>query len=126
MVAPKRGRGAKGQAAKTRATNQTSDDAPVEQAEMSENVAEAGDDNGDVAEQTADDGGSGDAGDESIAEGGEGDAAETAEASAEDKKEDKVESGKILIENLPSSYLFDYQEKLRELFSKHGEVTGVK
>lgn len=116
MVAQKKGRGAKNQAAKAKAAAAVEE--PVQQAEAVD-AAEGAEDNG-LAEQ----------GDEAAAGGeqaAEGEAQENAdEAKVEDKKEEKVETGKLLVENLPSSYLFDYQEKLKELFSKHGEVLGVK
>ncbi|KAI8429391.1 hypothetical protein MSG28_000034 [Choristoneura fumiferana] len=74
-----------------------------------------------------DEAGAGDAPTEEAAQA-EGDGAPGAEAEArpEEPKEEKVESGKLLVENLPASYLFDYQDKLKELFSKHGEVTNIK
>ncbi|KAI5637345.1 RNA recognition motif domain-containing protein [Phthorimaea operculella] len=125
MVAQKRGRGAKAQAAKAKAAAPVEEQAP--EAEVAENQeAEASEENNGQAEGA-------DGGDESMnAEGAEGqdgeaqDAAADGENKEEEKKEEKVESGKVLVENLPSSYLFDYQDKLKELFSKHGEVIGVK
>lgn len=48
------------------------------------------------------------------------------ETKPEEEKEEKIEPGKILVEKLPSSFLFDYQDKLKELFSKHGEINKVK
>lgn len=128
MVAQKRGRGAKGQPAKTHAAAQSTEEQLLEQSETTEQVPETTEGNGDAAEQQelSEDAllaGDGD-GDDHQAEGG-AEVADATEASAE-TKEEKVESGKVLIENLPLSYLFDYQEKLKELFSKHGEVTAVK
>lgn len=131
MVAPKRGRGARNQAAKGRAT-------PVEEPQQvaveAEPVAEEA-----VAEENNGDTELEEQGEEVAAESGdnaEGAADATADGDAEpatdgateqDKKEEeKVESGKLLVENLPSSYLFDYQEKLKELFSVYGEITSVK
>lgn len=125
MVAQKKGRGAKNQAAKAKAAAQAAEEQAPEM-ETSEPV-EAEDNNGEAEQAEAGDDTA--AGDTSVAEtGGEGDTnQENAEGdAAEEKKEDKVESGKILVENLPSTYLFDYQDKLKELFSKHGEVTNVK
>lgn len=126
MVAQKKGRGAKNQAAKAKAAAQAAEEQAPEM-ETSEPV-EAEDNNGE-AEQ-AEQGDESAAANTSAAEGS-GDADQSQEnadgdAAADEKKEDKVESGKILVENLPSTYLFDYQEKLKELFSKHGEVTNVK
>lgn len=126
MVAQKKGRGAKNQAAKAKAAAQAAEEQAPEM-ETSEPV-EAEDNNGE-AEQ-AEQGDESTVADTSAVEGS-GDADQSQEnadgdATADDKKEDKVESGKILVENLPSTYLFDYQEKLKELFSKHGEVTNVK
>ncbi|CAH0600884.1 unnamed protein product [Chrysodeixis includens] len=125
MVAQKKGRGAKNQAAKAKAAAQAVEEQAPEM-ETTEPV-EAEDNNGEAEQAEAGDDTA--AGDSSITEtGGEGDTSqENADGDAgEEKKEDKVESGKILVENLPSTYLFDYQDKLKELFSKHGEVTNVK
>lgn len=122
MVAPKRGRGAKGQAAKTRASSQVAEEPQIEPTDLNESMAEAADDNGDAGDQQiAEDEGGAEGADETLTE-----SAEPADGAPEVKKEEKVESGKVLVENLPSSYLFDYQEKLKELFSKHGEVVAVK
>lgn len=123
MVAQKRGRGAKAQAAKAKvatpaAEEHVPDSEVVEPTEGNNGQSEQNE----LAEEGAGDGaGVG-------AEGQEGEQAENADgdAKADEKKEDKVESGKLLVENLPSTYLFDYQEKLKELFSKHGEVSSVK
>lgn len=128
MVAQKRGRGARGQALKTRTAAQA-EEQPVEQAEVTENIAETAEGNGENAEQTemSEDTlleSDGDA-EEKTTEGAETAAPEASEAT-EETKEEKVESGKILVENLPSSFLFDYQDKLKEIFSKHGEVINVK
>lgn len=125
MVAQKKGRGAKNQAAKAKAAAQPVEE-PAPEMETSEPV-EAEDNNGEAEQIEHNEDG---AGDTSVAEGS-GDADQSqdnaeGDATGEDKKEEKVESGKILVENLPSTYLFDYQEKLKELFSKHGEVTNVK
>ncbi|XP_035430072.1 heterogeneous nuclear ribonucleoprotein A1 isoform X1 [Spodoptera frugiperda] len=125
MVAQKKGRGAKNQAAKAKAAAQPVEE-PAPEMETSEPV-EAEDNNGEAEQIEHNEDG---AGDTSVAEGS-GDADQSqdnaeGDAAGEDKKEEKVESGKILVENLPSTYLFDYQEKLKELFSKHGEVTNVK
>lgn len=120
MVAPKKGRGAKSQAAKAK-TAAVEEQIPETEVEP----MEATEENNGESEQA-------EQGDEAAGQDGqaqtEGQGQETAEgeAKAEDKKEEKVESGKLLIENLPSSYLFDYQDKLKELFSKHGEVISVK
>jgi hypothetical protein len=122
MVAQKKGRGAKNQAMKAKAAAQAVEE-PVAEIEAQEPM-EAGEGNNGDAEQAnhGDEGAGGDgAADQDLSqEIGDG------EAKPEDKKEEKVETGKLLVENLPSSYLFDYQEKLKELFSKHGEVIGVK
>ncbi|CAK1547988.1 unnamed protein product [Leptosia nina] len=48
------------------------------------------------------------------------------EAKPEEQKEEKIESGKLLIENLPASFLFEYQDRLKEVFSKYGEINMVK
>ncbi|KAL0850630.1 hypothetical protein ABMA28_012386 [Loxostege sticticalis] len=118
MVAQKKGRGAKNQAAKAKAAAAVEE--PVVEAEAPE--VEAEDNNGDAEAEHAEEAA---AGGEQAADGDQ--AQENAdEAKPEEKKEEKVETGKLLVENLPSSYLFDYQEKLKELFSKHGEVLGVK
>ncbi|KAJ8734378.1 hypothetical protein PYW07_014929 [Mythimna separata] len=125
MVAQKKGRGAKNQAAKAKAAAQAAEEQAPEM-ETSEPV-EAEDNNGEAEQaEHGDDSAAAEAGGAE----GSGDADQSQEnaddAGGDDKKEDKVESGKILVENLPSTYLFDYQEKLKELFSKHGEVTNVK
>ncbi|KAJ0180861.1 hypothetical protein K1T71_002946 [Dendrolimus kikuchii] len=118
MVAQKKGRGAKNQPPKKV-------EEAAQEAEVAEPTAEENNGEAEQTEQTAEAGGE-------AVEGGEGNtegeqSQENAEESkAEEKKEEKVESGKVLIENLPSSYLFDYQEKLKELFSKHGEIISVK
>ncbi|KAJ2946751.1 hypothetical protein O0L34_g12811 [Tuta absoluta] len=125
MVAQKRGRGAKAQAAKAKAAAPVEEQVP--EAEVAETAeAEAVEENNGQAEGA-------EGGDESMnADGAEGQDGEAQEGAAdgenkeEEKKEEKVESGKVLVENLPSSFLFDYQDKLKELFSKHGEVIGVK
>lgn len=123
MVAQKKGRGAKNQAAKAKAAAQAAEEQAPE-IETSEPV-EAEDNNGEAEQaEQGDEPATGEAGG---AEGGDADQSQNTEGEGgDDKKEDKVESGKILVENLPSTYLFDYQEKLKELFSKHGEVTNVK
>lgn len=120
MVAQKRGRGAKAQAAKAKVATPAAE----EQVPDSEVVESTEENNGQTEQNEHAEGGAGDG----AGVGQEGEQAENADgdAKAEDKKEDKVESGKLLVENLPSSYLFDYQEKLKELFSKHGEVISVK
>lgn len=124
MVAQKRGRGAKGQAMKTRAAPPV-EEAPVEQPELNEEAMESSEGNGEAADQqelSEDALLEGDVeGEETQPEGAEG---ENAEGTA--PVEEKVESGKILIENLPSSYLFDYQDKLKEIFSKYGEIVSVR
>ncbi|XP_026323907.1 heterogeneous nuclear ribonucleoprotein A1-like isoform X2 [Hyposmocoma kahamanoa] len=123
MVAQKRGRGAKAQAAKAKAVTPAAEE-QVPDSEVVESIEE---NNGQTEQNEHAEEGAGD-GAGVGGEGQEGEQAENADgdAKADDKKEDKVESGKLLVENLPSSYLFDYQEKLKELFSKHGEVTSVK
>ncbi|XP_037963950.2 heterogeneous nuclear ribonucleoproteins A2/B1 isoform X1 [Plutella xylostella] len=126
MVAPKRGRGGRGgAAAKAKAAAAAAVEEPAPE-EVPETMEASEDNNGDAAaaEQEAEDNAADQSTEEQPADG-EQDAADT-EPKPEDKKEEKVESGKLLVENLPASYLFDYQEKLKELFSKHGEVTAVK
>ncbi|CAH0747773.1 unnamed protein product [Diatraea saccharalis] len=124
MVAQKKGRGAKNQATKAKAAAQAVEE-PVAEVEAQEPMEAADENNGDTeqAEHT-DDAAGGDAAagqqSEQTSENADG------EAKPEEKKEEKVETGKLLVENLPSSYLFDYQDKLKELFSKHGEVLSVK
>lgn len=121
MVAQKKGRGAKTQAAKAKAAAAVVEE-PQQEVEQ-EPMEAAEDNNGDSEQQDQSEGAVGGeeaAGEDQGQEGADGD------AKPEDKKEEKVETGKLLVENLPSSYLFDYQEKLKELFSKHGEVLGVK
>lgn len=116
MVQQKRGRGAKNMAPKKAEEAALEGDAAMVAAEEN---------NGDTeqAEQV---------GEEVVGEGSEEvttegeQSQENAETKTEEKKEEKVESGKVLVENLPSSYLFDYQEKLKEIFSKHGEINSVK
>ncbi|XP_063633462.1 heterogeneous nuclear ribonucleoprotein A1-like isoform X1 [Cydia splendana] len=122
MVAQKRGRGAKAQAAKKQAA-QAVEEVPEEVAE----AVEPEENNGDSEQvEQGDEGGAGDAPSEEASQA-EGEAAEAGgEAPAEEPKEEKVESGKLLVENLPASYLFDYQDKLKELFSKHGEINAIK
>ncbi|XP_048005979.1 uncharacterized protein LOC125241501 isoform X3 [Leguminivora glycinivorella] len=121
MVAQKRGRGAKAAAAKKQAA-QAVEEVPEEVAE----AVEPEENNGDSEQvEQGDEGGAGDAPEE--ASQVEGETAEAGgEAPAEEVKEEKVESGKLLVENLPASYLFDYQDKLKELFSKHGEINAIK
>lgn len=120
MVAQKRGRGAKAQAAKAKAATPA-----VEETVPDTEVADPIEENNGQSEQAEEGAGDG-AG--VGGDGLEGEQAENADGDAkgDDKKEDKVESGKLLVENLPSSFLFDYQEQLKELFSKHGEILGVK
>ncbi|CAH0405682.1 unnamed protein product [Chilo suppressalis] len=124
MVAQKKGRGAKNQATKAKAAAQAVEE-PVAEVEAAEPMEATDENNGDAEqpEQTEE------------ATGGEAEANQQAdqtqenadgEPKPEEKKEEKVETGKLLVENLPSSYLFDYQDKLKELFSKHGEVLNVK
>lgn len=126
MVAQKKGRGAKTPAAKPKAAAQAAEEPTTE---METSVSEeTGENNGD-AEQTehAEEATAGEAGDSEQQEGEQSqENAEAGDATADGNKETKVESGKILVENLPSSYLFNYQEKLKELFSKHGEIINVK
>ncbi|XP_047540785.1 uncharacterized protein LOC125073790 isoform X1 [Vanessa atalanta] len=120
MVAQKKGRGAKNQGAKAKANQPTQE---VPEAEVAEPV-ETDENNGDAqpeSEQAETTGA-----EEATEEQTEGEQNQGDEAKPEEQKEDKVESGKLLVENLPSSYLFDYQEKLKELFSKHGDVVSVK
>ncbi|CAH2100447.1 unnamed protein product [Euphydryas editha] len=121
MVAQKKGRGAKNQAAKAKA-NQPAEEVP--ETEVAEPVEAAEENNGDAqpeVEQAEAAGGEGATEEQTGEQNQEGD-----DSKPEEQKEDKVESGKLLVENLPSSYLFDYQDKLKELFSKHGEVISVK
>lgn len=129
MVAPKRGRGARNQAAKGKATPAEEPQQVAPEAEPAAEEAAPEENNGDseLMEQSEDAAAGGDAGGATDAPA-DGDAEPNAEPEPEPEKkeEEKVESGKLLVENLPSSYLFDYQEKLKELFSKYGEVTGVK
>ncbi|XP_053601999.1 uncharacterized protein LOC128670391 isoform X2 [Plodia interpunctella] len=122
MVAHKKGRGAKAQAAKAKAAAAAAEEQQIADTEL-EQVEE--ENNGDAEEEQLDDS---TAGQEGEGDQAEGDSQENTdgEAKADEKKEEKVESGKLLVENLPSSYLFDYQEKLKELFSKHGEILSVK
>ncbi|CAG5034867.1 unnamed protein product [Parnassius apollo] len=122
MVAQKKGRGAKTQAAKAKTANQN-EEVPQSEVEAMEGTEE---NNGQTesVEQVEDTTAA-----EEAPEGQEAEQKEEnadGETKAEEQKEEKVESGKLLVENLPSSYLFDYQEKLKELFSKHGEVVSVK
>ncbi|XP_075990138.1 uncharacterized protein LOC142985771 isoform X2 [Anticarsia gemmatalis] len=126
MVAQKKGRGAKNQAAKAKAAAQPVEE-PAPEMETSEPVEAAEDNNGDAEQaEHGDEGAGAEGGDADHQEGDQShENAEGADAGGDDK-ESKVESGKILVENLPSSFLFDYQEKLKELFSKHGEVINVK
>lgn len=126
MVAQKKGRGAKNQAAKAKAAAPAVEE-PAPEMETSEPVEAAEDNNGD-AEQIdhSEDATVGEAGDSEQQEGEQNQENAEAGDAANAEKEVKVESGKILVENLPSSYLFDYQEKLKELFSKHGEIINVK
>ncbi|XP_046971414.1 uncharacterized protein LOC124538406 isoform X1 [Vanessa cardui] len=118
MVAQKKGRGAKNQGAKAKA-NQPAQEVP--EAEVAEPV-ETDENNGDAQPEQAEATGA----EEATEEQTEGEQNQGDDAKPEEQKEDKVESGKLLVENLPSSYLFDYQEKLKELFSKHGDVVSVK
>lgn len=120
MVAPKKGRGAKNQAVKAKA-NQPEEVADNDIAEnVEENNGEAQPES-EQAEQAA----GADEEHEEQAEGAENQEGDE-EVKGEETKEEKVETGKILVENLPPSYLFDYQDKLKELFSKHGEIISVK
>ncbi|XP_068628830.1 RNA-binding protein 34-like isoform X1 [Battus philenor] len=120
MVAQKKGRGAKTQAAKAKAANQ--EEVSQSEVEAMEGLEENNGQN--ESGEQVDDTQIGDEGQEM--QEGEQNQENSEEAKAEDQKEEKVESGKLLVENLPSSYLFDYQDKLKELFSKHGEVISVK
>lgn len=121
MVAPKRGRGAKSQAAAKAKPEEVApvETTPTEPMEGTEDNGEAQIDQAEEDKLLADETEQGN-GEKAPEEGNE------AEAKPEEPKEEKVESGKLLVENLPSSFLFDYQEKLKELFSKHGEVINVK
>ncbi|CAK1599285.1 unnamed protein product [Parnassius mnemosyne] len=121
MVAQKKGRGAKTQAAKPKTANQN-EEVPQSEVEAMEGTEE---NNGQTesAEQVEDTTTAEEAPEQETEQNQEN---ADGEAKAEEQKEEKVESGKLLVENLPSSYLFDYQEKLKELFSKHGEVVSVK
>ncbi|CAG4927930.1 unnamed protein product [Colias eurytheme] len=117
MVAPKRGRGAAQKKAKANEEVSQPEPEPTEAMEATE------ENNGDAQAEAQEE-----APAEETAEPAEGEqeAQSTEEAKPEEPKEEKVESGKLLVENLPSSYLFDYQDKLKELFSKHGEINSVK
>lgn len=137
MVASKRGRGARNQATKAKpAAEEPTLAAVAPEAEVAADATEATaeDNNGTEQMDQGDEGVAPELAEES-AEGegvapaeGESAEAQSAEAAEAEKKveEEKVESGKILIENLPVSYLFDYQEKLKEMFSEHGEIVGIK
>lgn len=119
MVAQKKGRGAKTQVPKK--AEETAQEAVVAESATEENNGEA-----EQTEQAAEEAGGETADGAEEHTEGEQSQENTEEAKAEEKKEEKVESGKVLVENLPSSYLFDYQDKLKELFSKHGEILSVK
>lgn len=127
----KRGRGARNQAANSKPVEEAppaaAPEPKVAEAEAAEPTAE--DNNGIEQLMEQSDEGAAPESTEETAEGEalpEGESTEAEAAEAEKAEEEKVESGKILIENLPVSYLFDYQDKLKELFSKHGEIVGVK
>lgn len=133
MVAQKRGRGAKGQSPKTRAAAAAPvvEDLPMEQ-EAAVQPVEAGG-NGEAASEQQEE-----AIENALLEGAdeatEQDAdmpeteqeQETPAVTKKEEEEEKVESGKLLVENLPTSFLFDYQDKLKELFSKHGDILSIK
>lgn len=121
MVAQKRGRGAKNQANKAKANQPTEEVVATEVTEQEPEAAE--ENNGDSQPENNEEQATGE---EAAEEQSETEQTQEDEPKAEELKEDKVESGKLLVENLPSSYLFDYQDKLKELFSKHGEVVSVK
>ncbi|XP_045761556.1 nuclear localization sequence-binding protein-like isoform X2 [Maniola jurtina] len=122
MVA-RRGRGGKNTPAKPK-TNQPE---AAAEAEVAEQVETAEENNGEApAEQTEDTTGGEEGAEEQSGQTEAGDQIKEEQPKPEEPKEEKVESGKLLVENLPPSYLFDYQDKLKELFSKHGEVTSVK
>ncbi|XP_038209297.1 nuclear localization sequence-binding protein-like isoform X2 [Zerene cesonia] len=118
MVAPKRGRGAAQKKAKANEEVSQPEPEPTEAMEATE------ENNGDTQPEAQEEAPAG----EEAAEQPEGEqeAQNTEEAKQEEPKEEKVEPGKLLVENLPPSYLFDYQDKLKELFSKHGEINSVK
>ncbi|XP_013167283.1 PREDICTED: nucleolin-like [Papilio xuthus] len=122
MVAQKRGRGAKAQAAKAKAATQA-EEVPQPEVEAMEGTEE---NNGQT--ESAEQGDEGPVNEETQETQENDQSQENAEneTKSEEQKEEKVESGKLLVENLPSSFLFDYQEKLKEIFSKHGEVINVK
>ncbi|XP_045507920.1 nucleolin-like [Colias croceus] len=117
MVAPKRGRGAAQKKAKANEEVSQPEPEPTEAMEATE------ENNGDAQAEAQEEAPAEEAADQAE---GEQEAQNTEEAKPEEPKEEKVESGKLLVENLPSSYLFDYQDKLKELFSKHGEINSVK
>lgn len=123
MVAQKRGRGAKAQAAAKAKAAQAEEqvaDAEMAEAGAPEATEETENGNAEQAEQ-------GEEAAPAETEGGENQGEpQTNSEQQPEVKEEKVEPGKLLVENLPSSFLFDYQEKLKELFSKHGEVVSVK
>ncbi|XP_034841063.1 uncharacterized protein [Maniola hyperantus] len=122
MVA-RRGRGAKAQPAKPK----TNEPEAAAEAEVAEQVETAEENNGEAPAEQADDTVGGEEGaEEQSGETEAGDQSKEEQPKPEEPKEEKVEPGKLLVENLPPSYLFDYQDKLKELFSKHGEVTSVK
>ncbi|CAB3258925.1 unnamed protein product [Arctia plantaginis] len=126
MVAQKKGRGAKNQAAKAKAAAPAVEE-PAPEMETSEPVEAVEDNNGDAEQaEQSEEAAVGEAGDSEQQEGEQNQENAEGGDAANAEKEAKVESGKILVENLPSSYLFDYQEKLKELFSKHGEIINVK
>ncbi|CAH0722129.1 unnamed protein product, partial [Brenthis ino] len=119
MVAPKKGRGAKNQAAKAKAAA-----AEIPETEIAEAVEENNGDAQPESEQAEEVTGAEEGNEEQADADQNQEGAEN--AAGEESKEEKVESGKLLVENLPPSYLFDYQDKLKELFSKHGEIISVK
>ncbi|XP_060810528.1 uncharacterized protein LOC106132948 isoform X2 [Amyelois transitella] len=122
MVAQKKGRGAKTQAAKAKAAA-AAEEQQIAETELDQVDGEENNGDSEQQEQMDDT-----PAEEEGGEQAEGESQENAdgEQKEEEKKEEKVESGKLLVENLPSSYLFDYQDKLKELFSKHGEILSVK
>lgn len=136
MVAPKRGRGAKAAQAKAKAAVQEEQPQPAAEQGDAEGAAddtvEPMEENNGAAEAGEAEGAGEAAAGEPVAEGADqtpasdGAAPADEEPKPEEPKEEKVEPGKILVENLPTSLLFDYQDRVKEIFSKHGEVISVK
>lgn len=134
MVAQKRGRGGKGQSPRGRvvAAAPVAEDQSMEQETVAEQPveAEAGGNGEATLEQQEE------ANENALLEGADAEQdadmpeteqeQETPAVAKKEEEEDKMESGKLLVENLPTCYLFDYQQKLKELFSKHGDILSIK